>query len=167
MGGGGDLPNMNGFKSLVEGIVNMIEAPVTWFKGKLSTGHRFRRLWCRLHNWKAHNLNWQFVDCFPLSESVVTPNQKQYPWYHQNYRRVPTIDQCYTDDQICRFEADQQFKRDRLVDSEVLSILRSRFEDCMLYEGPDNDKKCMPLYEIYQKGAENWFTKCKQSKTGL
>lgn len=95
-----------------------------------------------------------------IPESVVAPNQKQYPWYHQTYRRVPTIDQCYTDDHVCRFEANQQFKRDRLVDNEVLSILRQRFEDCMLYEGPDGERKCRSLYESYQRGAENWFTKC-------
>lgn len=98
----------------------------------------------------------------PLSESIVQPNQEKYSWYHQKFRRVPTIDQCYTDDLVCKFEADQQFKRDRLVDNEVLSILRQRFEDCMLYEGPDGNRKCRPIYEIYQKGAENWFTKCKK-----
>ena len=98
---------------------------------------------------------------FSSPETIVTPNQQKYAWYHQKFRRVPTIDQCYTDDFVCKFEADQQFKRDRLVDNEVLSILRQRFEDCMLYEGPDGERKCRPIYEIYQKGAENWFTKCK------
>lgn len=29
--------------------------------------------------------------------------------------RVPTIDQCYEDDVVCDFEANSQFKRDRLV----------------------------------------------------
>jgi NADH dehydrogenase (ubiquinone) 1 beta subcomplex subunit 10 len=44
----------------------------------------------------------------------VEPNQKKYPWYHQQFRRVPTIDQCYADDVVCDFEATAQFKRDRL-----------------------------------------------------
>lgn len=92
-------------------------------------------------------------------EKVVEPNRKQYPWYHQQFRRVPTIDQCYTDDYVCIFEADQQWKRDKMVDNEILSILRARFEDCVLYEAPDHMTKCLSFKEAYEKGAENWFTK--------
>ncbi|GAB0100105.1 NADH dehydrogenase [Sergentomyia squamirostris] len=90
---------------------------------------------------------------------IVKPNQKQYPWYHQKFRRVPTIDQCYTDDVVCQFEADQQFKRDRLVDSEILNILRQRFEDCVHYEQPDHKTKCLDILEQYNKASENWFIK--------
>lgn len=94
-------------------------------------------------------------------ETIVEPNQQKYPWYHQQFRRVPTIDQCYTDDAVCVFEANQQFRRDKMVDNEILSILRQRFEDCVLYEAPDHMTKCKDLWETYNKGAENWFTKCK------
>uniref|UniRef100_A0A1B0B7Q3 NADH dehydrogenase [ubiquinone] 1 beta subcomplex subunit 10 n=1 Tax=Glossina palpalis gambiensis TaxID=67801 RepID=A0A1B0B7Q3_9MUSC len=99
-------------------------------------------------------------------ESIVEPNQKKYPWYHQQYRRVPTIDQCYTDDVVCRFEADQQFRRDRMVDNEVVSILRQRFEDCTMYEAPDHLEKCKETLEQYEKAAENWFIKCKNGDLG-
>jgi len=92
-------------------------------------------------------------------ESIVEPNQEKYPWYHQQFRRVPTIDQCYTDDAACRFEADQQFRRDRMVENDILAILRQRFEDCVLYEAPDHMEKCAPLNDQYQKAAANWFTK--------
>jgi len=91
-------------------------------------------------------------------EKIVVPNQKQYPWYHQTYRRVPTIDQCYTNDEVCKFEADQQFKRDKNVDNEILNILRQRFEDCVLYESPD-EEKCRPILDTYNRAAENWFIK--------
>jgi len=46
-------------------------------------------------------------------EKLVVPNQKKYPWYHQKYRRVPTIDECYSDDVTCYFEANCQFQRDK------------------------------------------------------
>ncbi|XP_053693502.1 NADH dehydrogenase [ubiquinone] 1 beta subcomplex subunit 10 [Sabethes cyaneus] len=92
-------------------------------------------------------------------ETVVEPNRKNYPWYHQQFRRVPSIDQCYTDDEVCFFEANNQFKRDRMVDNEILNILRLRFEDCVMYEQPDHERKCRPLLEQYEKGAENWFIK--------
>ncbi|XP_072932053.1 NADH dehydrogenase [ubiquinone] 1 beta subcomplex subunit 10 [Epargyreus clarus] len=93
-----------------------------------------------------------------FKERVVEPNQKQYPWYHQKFRRVPTIDQCYSDDVLCDFEANAQFKRDRAVDSEILSILRMRYEDCMMYERPDVIT-CKPLYEKYKQAEEAWFIK--------
>lgn len=99
------------------------------------------------------------MQSFP--ESVVKPNQQHYPWYHEQFRRVPTIDQCYTDDPVCIFEADQQFRRDKMVENEILSILRQRMEDCILYEAPDHVEKCAPLKEYYKKAEENWFTKCK------
>ncbi|KAB0796507.1 hypothetical protein PPYR_10568 [Photinus pyralis] len=94
-----------------------------------------------------------------IKEKIVEPNQQSYPWYHQKFRRVPTIDQCYNDDPICYFEADQQYKRDRQVDSEILSILRQRFEDCMVYEAPDHLEKCKHLLQQYEDGATDWFTK--------
>lgn len=75
---------------------------------------------------------------------------------------MPTIDQCYTDDAVCRFEADQQFRRDRMVDNEILTILRQRQEDCILYERPDARTKCKDIMEQYNKAAENWFIKCNQ-----
>jgi NADH dehydrogenase (ubiquinone) 1 beta subcomplex subunit 10 len=104
-------------------------------------------------------------------ESVVEPNQKKYPWYHQNFRRVPTIDQCYTDDYVCIFEANDQFKRDKMVDSEIVNILRKRFEDCVLYEAPDHLVRCQGVLDTYNKASEHWFTKCKlinsHSKTSI
>ncbi|XP_046402209.1 NADH dehydrogenase [ubiquinone] 1 beta subcomplex subunit 10 [Ischnura elegans] len=92
-------------------------------------------------------------------EKIVEPNRPTYYWYHQKFRRVPTIDQCYTDDVVCQMEANLQFKRDRLVDSSVLNILRMRFEDCTLYEGPNAPAKCKEILEQYEKAAENWFIK--------
>ncbi|XP_073997622.1 NADH dehydrogenase (ubiquinone) PDSW subunit [Rhodnius prolixus] len=92
-------------------------------------------------------------------KTIVEPNRQNYPWYHQKFRRVPTIDQCFTDDPICKFEANQQFKRDKAVDSEVLSILRKRFEDCVLYEGPDSKVRCAHIRQQYEEAETNWFIK--------
>lgn len=49
----------------------------------------------------------------------------------------------------------------RAVDSEILSIVRQRFEDCMLYEAPDHLTVCKPLWEKYKDAEEAWFIKCK------
>ncbi|XP_074027474.1 NADH dehydrogenase (ubiquinone) PDSW subunit [Leptinotarsa decemlineata] len=94
-----------------------------------------------------------------VREKIVEPNQKSYPWYHQKFRRVPTIDECYTDDAVCIYEANCQYKRDKQVDSEILTILRERFEACSMYEAPDHLEKCTPLFRQYEEATTNWFIK--------
>lgn len=74
---------------------------------------------------------------------------------------MPGIDQCYTDDSSCYFEANEQFKRDKKVDNEILSILRYRYEDCVLYESPDSNERCKDIWEAYKVAETNWFSKCK------
>jgi NADH dehydrogenase (ubiquinone) 1 beta subcomplex subunit 10 len=92
----------------------------------------------------------------------VEPNQKQYNWYHRKFRRVPTIDECFADDKLCIYEANSQYKRDRLVDSEIVSILRMRMDDCVREEYPDHAPICFQMKAAYEKAAENWFIKCKE-----
>ncbi|XP_014205725.1 NADH dehydrogenase [ubiquinone] 1 beta subcomplex subunit 10 [Copidosoma floridanum] len=93
-------------------------------------------------------------------EKIVEPNQQHYPYYHQKFRRVPTIDECGTDDPMCEWEAQQQFDRDQMVDNEILSILRQRHEHCV---NEDNDQregpKCEAIYEYYKQAEANWFGK--------
>ncbi|XP_070163160.1 NADH dehydrogenase [ubiquinone] 1 beta subcomplex subunit 10 [Polyergus mexicanus] len=101
-----------------------------------------------------------------IREKFVVPNQKKYPWYHQKYRRVPTIDECYTDDVVCYTEANCQFMRDKSVDDEILFILRSRFEQCAFYHG-DDDYLCDDLKKTYFDAAAAWFTKYGDMGIGL
>ena len=59
------------------------------------------------------------VTFFGIVEVVVEPSQgknKTY-YYHRRYRRVPTIDECRINDPLCKFEAQEQFKRDKYVKS--------------------------------------------------
>lgn len=49
----------------------------------------------------------------------------------------------------------------RLVDSEILNILRQRFEDCMMYEQPDHLTACKDILNKYKEAEEAWFIKCK------
>ncbi|KAI4457154.1 nadh-ubiquinone oxidoreductase pdsw subunit [Holotrichia oblita] len=94
-----------------------------------------------------------------VRESIVEPNQQHYPWYHQKFRRVPTIDECYVDDPVCYYEANCQYKRDRQVDTEILTILRTRFEECHMYEAPDHFERCKEIKRQYDEATANWFTK--------
>lgn len=47
-----------------------------------------------------------------------------------------------------------------MVDSDILNILRMRFEDCMIYEAPDHLTMCKPLWDKYKDAEEAWFIKC-------
>jgi len=105
----------------------------------------------RLYSWFDRPTTW-------FRKTIVEPNQQKYPWYHRQLRRVTTIDQCYTDDKACFYEADQQYQRDRAVDSEIIGILRYRMDDCVREEYPDYEK-CFPLKEAYEQAAADWFTK--------
>jgi len=48
----------------------------------------------------------------------------------------------------------------RNVESEILTILRVRHEDCVMFEGPDSKRKCADIYESYKQAEANWFCKC-------
>ncbi|XP_063990726.1 NADH dehydrogenase [ubiquinone] 1 beta subcomplex subunit 10 [Diachasmimorpha longicaudata] len=89
-------------------------------------------------------------------EKIMLPNRQHYPWYHRKFRRVPTMDECYTDDLVCHYEANCQYDRDKLVDDEILNILRSRYEDCCMYNPEDREVACDHLYKIYEDAAAEW-----------
>nr|CAG4642233.1 EOG090X0LTN [Eurycercus lamellatus] len=92
-------------------------------------------------------------------ETVVVPNRPEHVYYHQKFRRVPTIDECYTDDAVCRFEAQAQFNRDKIVDAEIVSLVRQRLKECIIYESPDHIRKCKKLKDDFDLAAENYFIK--------
>ncbi|XP_076293617.1 NADH dehydrogenase (ubiquinone) PDSW subunit [Lasioglossum baleicum] len=96
--------------------------------------------------------------CTFVREKIVEPNQKKYPWYHQQFRRVPTIDTCHERDLACYVEANYQFKRDKMVDEEVLVILRDRYEHCG-WENFEDLEVCAHLRKIYEDNATNYFIK--------
>jgi len=108
-----------------------------------------------------HEGLWAFLNrpVIWFRENIVEPNRKEYAWYHQEFPRVRTIDDCYTDEYDCIYEADMQYKRDKSVDSMILNILRYRMDDCVREEFPDHLPRCMQLKEDYETAAANWFSK--------
>jgi len=103
-----------------------------------------------------------------IHDNLVVPNQKDYPYYHRQYRRVPTVDQCYTHDTICEYEADMQFLRDRKVETQIITILGNRWQDCIMdnmqpfpdkatFHDPDNP--CLPLRDEYNRAQLNFYIK--------
>ena len=78
---------------------------------------------------------------------------------------------------LFREEANAQFKRDWLVEDEIVYLLRERMNDCFFYEkgtglahmqvSPQplidltegSNHVCKPLYDTYEKAAKNYFIK--------
>ncbi|XP_070579667.1 NADH dehydrogenase [ubiquinone] 1 beta subcomplex subunit 10-like [Ptychodera flava] len=93
-------------------------------------------------------------------EKIEAQQKKnRYFYYHQHYRRVPTIDECDVNDVLCLYEADMQWKRDRKVDQEITKILRKRMEDCWAREQESSLQNCKGVVEQYDREAGHYATK--------
>uniref|UniRef100_C1L7L5 NADH dehydrogenase [ubiquinone] 1 beta subcomplex subunit 10 n=1 Tax=Schistosoma japonicum TaxID=6182 RepID=C1L7L5_SCHJA len=93
---------------------------------------------------------------------VVDKVRTPYPYYHKRYNRVPTVDQCLTDDFACLEEADQQYRRDRLVDMNIVRILRNSKNQCIQWHKHDHEdvnQFCGPLIADYENAAVNYYIK--------
>lgn len=49
----------------------------------------------------------------------------------------------------------------RLVDGNIVNIIRQRYKECITYESPDHVRKCQKLKEDFENVSENYFIKCK------
>ncbi|XP_033740243.1 NADH dehydrogenase [ubiquinone] 1 beta subcomplex subunit 10-like [Pecten maximus] len=96
-----------------------------------------------------------------IKESVdkIRGEKKTVPYYHRRFNRVPTIDECYTDDELCRFEANQQFKRDRQVDNDILYILRKRWLRCVLSDIQNRNTTCKSVKDTFDNTRDEWMIK--------
>ncbi|XP_075035399.1 NADH dehydrogenase [ubiquinone] 1 beta subcomplex subunit 10 [Mixophyes fleayi] len=77
-------------------------------------------------------------------------------YYHQEFRRVPDLSQCIEDDYLCHYEAGVQWKRDFLVDQEIVRIVRERFTACKTREGASADQNCAKLLEQYAQVCQGY-----------
>ena len=48
----------------------------------------------------------------------------------------------------------------RLVEQEIVNILRQRRVECDLWYGPDAPVKCKKILDDYLAHSTNWFIKC-------
>ncbi|VEL10737.1 unnamed protein product [Protopolystoma xenopodis] len=99
---------------------------------------------------------------FLCQERVVDKLRTPQVYYHKRYDRVPTIDTCIVKDDKCIFEANEQYNRDRLVDGQVVLILKKLMEGCRIWyqrEAEDVARFCSTYTSEYEEAATNYFIK--------
>lgn len=98
-----------------------------------------------------------------VREKFILPIQSRskLQYYHRHYHRVPTIDECEIDDNLCYYEANEQYRRDRKVEDNILKILRQRRQDCYFFHHyqAERDKYCQKETNDYYTAEANWFAK--------
>lgn len=106
-----------------------------------------------------------------IRENIVEANRgEKYYWYHRRYPRALPIDECYSDDLACIYEANAEFRRNFLVDREALTLLRNRFDACAFRYVNDTkftqiSDKCDSLREIYEENLTNFHIKYGDMRT--
>ncbi|KAI1729767.1 NADH-ubiquinone oxidoreductase subunit 10 domain-containing protein [Ditylenchus destructor] len=101
-------------------------------------------------------------------QNIVEPlhDRNAKPYYQHQFDRAPEIDQCGVNDRACFYEANEQFRRDKVVDWQILEILNERVNRCMTYNwknergpplGPIH--LCTQAIEDYEIAELNFFIK--------
>uniref|UniRef100_A0A0K0G1K4 NADH dehydrogenase [ubiquinone] 1 beta subcomplex subunit 10 n=1 Tax=Strongyloides venezuelensis TaxID=75913 RepID=A0A0K0G1K4_STRVS len=95
-----------------------------------------------------------------VRENIVEPLHDKYkkPYYHRRFNRVPEIDQCGVNDMACFYEANEQYRLDKLVDGNILDILKQRVDRCLNYD-ERNINKCANVIEDMEESELNFFIK--------
>jgi len=95
-----------------------------------------------------------------VREKIVEPMQDRYriPYYHRKLTRVPDIDQCGVTDHVCIYEANEQYRLDKMVDTYIMNLLKERFNRCVMYNEP-YVMPCGPLLNQHEEAELNWFIK--------
>ncbi|XP_066432741.1 NADH dehydrogenase [ubiquinone] 1 beta subcomplex subunit 10 [Eleutherodactylus coqui] len=79
---------------------------------------------------------------------------KRLHYYHREFSRVPDLTACLEEDHVCQYEANQQWKRDYMVDQEIMKILRDNVASCNRREGANAEENCAPVVAQYAEACK-------------
>lgn len=95
-----------------------------------------------------------------VRENIVEPLHDKYkkPYYHRRLSRVPEIDLCGVNDLGCFYEANEQYRLDKMVDGNILDILKQRVDRCFNYN-EQHLNRCTQVLEDMEEAELNFFIK--------
>jgi len=93
-------------------------------------------------------------------ERIIEPLRDKYrlPYYHRRITRPPSIEECGVEDMVCYYEANEQFRLDKMVDGNILILLKNRVNRCMEYHEP-RWEPCVNVMEDVEEAELNFFIK--------
>uniref|UniRef100_A0A1A8DFL6 NADH dehydrogenase [ubiquinone] 1 beta subcomplex subunit 10 n=1 Tax=Nothobranchius kadleci TaxID=1051664 RepID=A0A1A8DFL6_NOTKA len=90
-------------------------------------------------------------------ETVDSIRSKNRPvYYHQKFRRVPDLTDCVEGDYPCYFEAEMQWKRDYIVDQEIVKVIQKRMGACQQREGNSYIQNCAKELQQFEEVTKNY-----------
>jgi len=99
--------------------------------------------------------------CF-VREKIAEPLHDKYrmPYYQRKITRVPEIDMCGVNDHSCIYEANEQYRLDKMIDWNILNVLKVRVDQCAFYYRDHPTKhQCAQLIEDAEEADLNFFIK--------
>ncbi|CAD5231265.1 unnamed protein product [Bursaphelenchus okinawaensis] len=114
-------------------------------------------IWPRAKYYAQRAFDWPAT---AFKENVLDPLHDRYRpvYYQRKFTRVPDIDQCGVSDNSCIYEANEQYRLDKTVDTYILELLLERMERCF-FENEPYLQPCSKAFEDYEEAELNWFIK--------
>lgn len=116
----------------------------------------------RYYGWRSFDIpvTW-------FREKIIEPlhDRNKIKFYHRRFSRVPSIEECDVKDQGCMYQANWQYRLDKMVDTNILIKLKLRMDRCIEYNYEDRSR-CVEAIDEYEENDLNYYIKYGEMSVG-